>query len=260
MKYPCYRVAAALCLLLVVGCAPQESANTQHRVESGDAEPQTASVSEPPPAHRTVDVQLDTGPEYARVDQFVASPHLDLIVRGKVLRTEYVYSHESAWTICTVRVLESWNPDVVQGETITVVDYGGVTSLANLKRDSGAGNLADSANKKRDTDNTRNNAIPSADEAAAVTMTFAGEPLAKSGDEAVYFLSREDTMAIMPGTFYVPVGAYQGKFLIKHGVARRHVPRDPNRAAASVDSLNVPALRRAIDAAVASSTVGIPGD
>lgn len=250
---------AVSALLLATGCVRIHGADDASKRQTPVKAARTASSDasargEGARGHRTVNFQSDIGPVYTSVDEFIESPYLDVIIRGKVLDTANIYSHENAWTKCTVRVLKSWSPSVSVGDVITVVDYGGIASLADLKRDAQAGDLDDPDNLKRDPDEPRNNSIAASDETSEVVLSYAGEPLATAGSEAIYFLSEETKMQLVPGTFYVPLGAYQGKFIINQGVARRHVPRDQGQPAAQIDSVEVALFEGSISRAIANAT------
>jgi len=240
-------------LALTVGCVGGRTTASTRKSPVAASTSRTTSADLATPDEQsgglaTVSVQMDGGDLYPTVGQLVESRYLDLIVRGKVLATEYVYSHEGAWTKCTVKVSKSWSPGVVAGDVITVVEMGGITSLANLKRDAHAGDLSAPANLKRDPDNPTNNSISASDETSMVAMIFDAQPLAKVGQESIYFLARGE-LGVVPGEYYGTIGGgSQGKFLIGQGVARRN--ESPEQPSSAIDVVDVVTMESSIRKAV----------
>lgn len=110
----------------------------------------------------------------------------------------------------TLEVTKSWGAGVKKGDRITVAEVGGITTLATIKRGSGRAEPG---------------SITSEDEQTKVQELIEGAPLAKVGDEAVYFLGKGE-IGVVPGEYYVPLGTYQGKFNVTGGDAQRFVPKN----------------------------------
>jgi hypothetical protein len=153
---------------------------------------------------KTVNIDADMTVLYSSIAQLAKNS--DLIVWGKV---DYVDWNTVQYTKVSMEVTKTFSSGAKKGDIITVLDEGGITTQAAIIRDTG--------NKFGET-------IGPKEENTKVQVLFEGAPLAKVGDEAVYFLAVGD-LPIIPGKFYGPIGAYQGKFNITSGIAERYVPR-----------------------------------
>ena len=65
-----------------------------------------------------------------------------------------------------------------------------------------------------------------------------GAPLTEVGDRCLYFLGK-GSLGITRGTYYVALGAFQGRFVIRDSVAARYVPAD--WVEGNYTSLSIPA-------------------
>lgn len=220
----------ALALVLMTGCSSASEPSRPATTTAPVASAPTAATTPPDPVKVSKTISMSARMKrFANVAELAAEA--DLIVQGRVLSTEYVYSHESAWTKSQVEVLKSWSSGAKAGDVLTVVTLGGITSMANLKKDSGR------------PDETP---VTEADKSENVRMLLEGEPLPAVGDESVYFLGKGD-IGIVPGEYFVVVGAFQGRYVVRGGNAARFEPGGDDALPAG--EMSVAALGSAIDAA-----------
>ena len=141
---------------------------------------------------------------YANVGQLKKAA--DLIVRGEVTEVSYLDFNSTAYTRVTLKVSKCLKGDVAAGEEITIAEVGGVTSMATVKGD-------------------KFGAPTELDAKTEVTVLLDGAPLSEVGEECLYFLGT-GSIGVVPGTYYVPLGAFQGRFKVDKDVAKRFVPAD----------------------------------
>jgi hypothetical protein len=134
-----------------------------------------------------------------------------IIVRGKVTDVSYfdrvLDGANTTYTKVTLDVTESLKGGLAKGRTLTFIEIGGVTTQAANSKEFGI--------------------TPSqSDEKKKVRVLFFGAPLPEIGEDIVYFAARGDLGQIHGiGTYYVPVGAFQGAFVVTDGMAARYVPK-----------------------------------
>jgi hypothetical protein len=158
-----------------------------------------ASAAEP-----TVLVSADFAVSYNSFGQLKQAA--DVIVRGQVTDVSYVDFNSSAFTKLTLQVAKCFKGDAAVGDSVTIIEVGGITSLATIKGDKFGPSTAEDANTK-------------------VKVLLDGAPLTQVGDNCVYFLAA-GSIGVVSGEYYVPLGAFQGRFNIGNGVAKRFVPND----------------------------------
>jgi hypothetical protein len=130
----------------------------------------------------------------------------DVVVRGQVTDVSYLDFNSTAYTEVTLAVTKCLKGDFAAGDEITIVEVGGVTTMATVEGD-------------------KFGSAPQADADTKVSVQLEGAPLTQVGDKCVYFLGT-GTIGVVPGTYYVPLGAFQGRFKVDNGVAKRFVPSD----------------------------------
>jgi hypothetical protein len=153
----------------------------------------------------------------------------DLVVRGEVIAVSYLDFNTATQTRVTLKVDKCLKGGVAAGQEITILEPGGVTTAANVVGDKFGAPTKEQAETK-------------------VKVLLEGAPLTQVGEKCLYFLGKGD-IAIVSGTYYVPMGAFQGRFTIGDGVAKRFVPAD---FGAKYTAL--PMDESAIDDAVAEAT------
>jgi hypothetical protein len=153
-----------------------------------------------------------------------------LVVRGEVTEVSYVDFNTTAYTKTTFKVSECLQGDVRPGDEITIAEVGGVTTMAAVNGD-------------------KFGAPTAQDEATKVEILLEGAPLSEVGDKCLYFLGI-GSIGVVPGTYYVPLGAFQGRFSIRNGVAERFVPADWGG-----DYTSLAVAEEAIDQAVRRATL-----
>ena len=130
----------------------------------------------------------------------------DLVVRGEVTDVSYLDFNSTAYTKVTLKVSKCFKGNAAAGDEITILEVGGVTSMATIKGDK-------FGTPTREDTETR------------VKVLLEGAPLTRDGEKCVYFLGT-GSIGIVSGTYYVPMGAFQGRFKIDNGTAKRFVPSD----------------------------------
>jgi hypothetical protein len=188
------------------------------------AQPATAVDEATPAAQPMVMASADFAVVYTGVDQLEKAA--DLVVRGEVTEVSYLDFNSTAYTKVTFKVSKCLKGDAAAGEKITVLEVGGVTSMATVKGDKfGAPTELDARTK--------------------VTVLLDGAPLSEVGEECLYFLGT-GSIGVVPGTYYVPLGAFQGRFKIDNAGAKRFVPADWTEG----DYTELPMARDAVDQTV----------
>jgi hypothetical protein len=130
----------------------------------------------------------------------------DLVVRGDVVDVSYLDFNSCAYTKVTLKVSKSFKGDAAEGDEITILEVGGITTMATIKGDKfGTPTKEDSETK--------------------VKVLLDGAPLTREGETCLYFLG-QGSIGIVSGAYYVPMGAFQGRFKIDNGAAKRFVPSD----------------------------------
>lgn len=131
----------------------------------------------------------------------------DVIVRGEVTDVSYLDFNSTAYTKVMLKVSKCLKGDIAAGDEITIMEVGGITSMATIKGDKFGPTTKQDADTK-------------------VSVQLDGAPLSRIGDKCIYFLGT-GAIGVVPGTYYVPLGAFQGRFKIdNNGVAKRFVPTD----------------------------------
>jgi hypothetical protein len=152
-----------------------------------------------------------------------------VIVKGQVAGISYLDFNGATYTKVTLKVAESLKGKVAAGDQITVMEVGGVTTMAAVKGDKFGAPTKEDAETK-------------------VKVLMEGAPLSQVGDNVLYFLGT-GSIGVVPGTYYVPLGAYQGRFAIDGGVAKRFVPAD---ATGKYTSLAID--EKAVDSTIAQAS------
>jgi hypothetical protein len=130
----------------------------------------------------------------------------DLVVRGEVIDVSYLDFRSSAYTKVTLKVSKCFKGNKAAGDEITILEVGGVTTMATIKGDKFGTPTKEDAETK-------------------VRVLLDGAPLTQVGEKCVYFLGAGD-IGVVSDTYYVPMGAFQGRFKIDNGAAKRFVPND----------------------------------
>ncbi len=157
-----------------------------------------------PTLRPTVTASADFAVVYESVDQLKKAA--DLIVRGEVTQVSYLDFNSTAYTKVTFRVSKCLKGDVAEGKEITIAEVGGVTSMATVNGD-------------------KFGAPTQLDAETEVSVLLDGAPLSEVGDKCVYFLGT-GSIGVVSGVYYVPLGAFQGRFKIDNTMAERFVPVD----------------------------------
>ena len=143
---------------------------------------------------------------YSNVAQLTRAA--EIVVRGRVTDVSYLDetldSALSTYTKVTLEVTESLKGGVAKGAALTFIEIGGMTTQAAI-------------------DESRGTASNRSDKNTKVQVLFEGAPLPKVGEDVVYFAKR-DVIGQIRGSYFAPLGAFQGKFTITGGVAMRYVP------------------------------------
>jgi hypothetical protein len=205
-------LAALLALAIVISVTLGDGAAPSAKAESGLAAGVSAAWTTGSPAEHarstpavlppTVLMSADFAVMYSNVGQLREAA--DVIVRGDVIDVSYLDFRSTAYTKVTFLVVKSLKGDIAPGSKITIVEVGGVTSMSTINGD-------------------KFGAPTSADADTKVSVQLDGAPLSQVGDKCLYFLGI-GSIGVVPGTYYVPLGAYQGRFKIDQGVAKRFVP------------------------------------
>ena len=166
---------------------------------------------------------------YSSLDQLKQAA--DLIVRGEIVDISYLDFNSTAYTKVTFKVEKCLKGKADAGDTVAIAEVGGITSVATINGDKFGPSTEDDANTK-------------------VKVQLDGAPLSEVGDQCTYFLGT-GSIGVLPGTYYVPLGAFQGRFAIDNGIAKRFVPADWQSASYTALSMTKNALDRAVLSAAA---------
>jgi hypothetical protein len=168
--------------------------------EAAQAEETQAKAA--PAALPTVTASADFAVVYTDLGQLKKAA--TIIVRGEVTQVSYLDFNSTAYTNVTFKVSECLKGDIAPGDEIAIAEVGGVTSMAAVNGDKFGAQAAKDADTK-------------------VTVLLDGAPLSEIGDECLYFLAL-GSIGVVPGTYYVPLGAFQGRFKTQGALAERFVP------------------------------------
>lgn len=130
----------------------------------------------------------------------------DVVVRGEVIDVSYIDFNSTAYTKVAFKVSKCFKGGLAVGDQITIVEVGGITNMAAIKGEKfGAPSKEDAETK--------------------VIVQLEGAPLTRVGDKCTYFLGT-GSIGVVDGTYYVPLGAFQGRFKSENGISKRFVPDD----------------------------------
>ena len=155
----------------------------------------------------------------------------EVVVRGEIEEVSYVDFNTTAYTRTTLKVSECLKGDIKAGQDITIAEIGGITTMATVKGDKFGEPTA-------------------ADRATKVRVLLEGAPLSEVGEKCLYFLGSGE-IGVFRDAYYVPLGAFQGSFKIRNGLAERFVPAD---WAGTYSSLSTP--EGGLDQAVLRDALG----
>ena len=155
----------------------------------------------------------------------------DLVVRGEVVDVSYLDFNTCAYTKVTFKVAKCFKGDAAVGDQITILEVGGVTTMASVKGDKfGTPTKADADTK--------------------VKVLLDGVPLTQVGEKCLYFLGKGG-INVVPGTYYVAMGAFQGRFIIDNGTAKRFIPSDMQGGKLTPLAMDEPAVDATVSQAAA---------
>lgn len=167
-------------------------------VASGSSVKSTAEM-------QTMNVRAD----YAYVDDGIDELYqrASVVVMGQVTEVDYRVSPEfDAYTVTTVKVSKVLKGNVTSGESITVVEPGGVMSKADFARGSG-----------------REYKATPEDETTLVRVSWDGAPGRLKGEKLVYFLAASSADETLDKPYFRAVGPL-AEFVITGTQAKRFVP------------------------------------
>ena len=198
---------------------------------------QTAAVATQAPratqvghsAESTIIANADFAVTYTSLGQLKKAA--GLVVRGEVTQVSYLDFNSTAYTELTFRVSRCLKGDAAVGDELTIVEVGGVTTMAAVNGDKFGAPTAQDADTQ-------------------VSVLLDGAPLTEVGDRCLYFLG-QGSIGVVPGTYYVPMGAFQGRFKVMDAVAQRFVPagwgQDYTSLALDENAIDQAVLRAAAD-------------
>lgn len=195
-------IAAALLTASAVGCGSNQVSTSEPRRKSPEAIRPAGSAE-----MKTVDVHADRAILFKDIAQL--ADRSDIAVYGKVETVDYVDFNGVTYTrlLLRVEVPIGSDEDIKSGDTITVVEPGGVTTVAALIESNG---------------NKFAEIVGEEDRRTKVKVTMDGAPLTQAGDSGVFFLAKGD-LGVLATAYYDVVGATEGKLLDKNGTLRRYV-------------------------------------
>lgn len=182
------------------------------------------------------DLQTDSGPigtivastdftvNYSSLAQLMEAA--DVAVRGEIVRVSYLDFNSTAYTRTILKVSECLKGDIKAGQEIAIAEVGGITTMAAVNEGKFGPATAEALTTK-------------------VRVLLNGAPLSEVGEECLYFLGLGE-IGVLPDVYYVPMGAFQGRFVIRNGMAERFVPLDRPGA----DYTSLATVESAIDQAV----------
>jgi hypothetical protein len=196
-------IAAAIVVsfVLIDGAPATQSADTPQVVTLVVPSTSTTAVTEQMQEHV---LTADFAVGYTSIAQLTEAA--DVVVRGEVVAVSYLDFNTATHTKVTFRVDKCLKGGIAAGEEIAILEPGGITTMANIVGDKFGTPTKEQAETK-------------------VKVLLEGSPLSEVGETCLYFLGVGD-IPIVPGTFYVPMGTFQGRFVIDDGVAKRFVPAD----------------------------------
>ncbi len=202
---------AAICVLVAIASG-YVYLNSKHNHSTVAKNPQKDKVavatSQSSKPLKTVINSADFDRIYTNLDQLVRDA--DVIVEGKVIGVSYFDFNTETNTKVLLKVTKSYTPNAKEGDILTFADIGGITTEAAIIRSN---------------NNKFNQPIGKAEENTKVQVLFDGVPLTKVGENVLYFAAA-GTINMLPEKHYIPLGAFQWKFMINGDSIERYAPKD----------------------------------
>ncbi len=185
---------------------PKIDSSVKSNVTQGNKE--MVAVNEPNNKPlETLTLDPDMYVSYTDINQLVKNA--DFIVEGKVTDVSYFDFNTATNTTLSIEVTKSYNSNIKNGQILTFVEPGGITTKAALINYSG---------------NKFNEPIGETEKNTKVQVLIAGAPLTKINENVLLF-AKEGTLNALPQKYYVSIGAFQGKFIINGDSIGRYVPK-----------------------------------
>ena len=196
--------AIVLTVMLVGNGAPAATPESADAAALASASAAASAVADSAAVEPAVIMSADFAVGYSSIGQLKQAA--DLVVRGEVVDVSYLDFRSTAYSKVTFQVSKCFKGDAAPGDQITILEVGGVTTMATIKGDKfGAPTKEDAQTKVR--------------------VLLDGAPLTQVGENCVYFLGT-GSIGVISDTYYVPMGAFQGRFKIDNGAAKRFIPID----------------------------------
>ncbi|MCJ7689436.1 MAG: hypothetical protein MUO60_08975 [Clostridiaceae bacterium] len=137
----------------------------------------------------------------------------DMIIEGEVLGISYFDNNTATWTKSKVKVIKSYNNKAKEGDILTFVEAGGITTQYNIIK----------YNHIDEKFNMSNEEIEKAKSLKVKTL-FQDAPYMQP-NEKVFLFSKDETDFFGSTTekYYAILGCYQGKFTILGETAERYM-------------------------------------
>ncbi|MDI6619790.1 MAG: hypothetical protein QME45_14240 [Clostridiales bacterium] len=137
----------------------------------------------------------------------------EIIVEGNIMDTSYFDFNTVTYTKAHLKVTKTFNNNVKEGDVITLVEPGGITTKAAIIKYSGA-SLKFGIKPTEKDKNTK------------VRFSLMGYQNVKPNDKILIFGLQDYSLNVLPGEkYYVTLGAFQGKFNLSGNNVERFTPK-----------------------------------
>lgn len=137
----------------------------------------------------------------------------DIIIQGVVLNTNYFDYNNETYTKSQVKVTKSYNKNIKEGDILTFAEIGGIITQKSFAKSLSKKLAKFSQYAEHATDKP-------------VKRILCGADVMQPNQQVILFSAKS---AILPGNPYIPVGAFQGKFLI-NGTSVSRVKNDDEKS------------------------------
>lgn len=126
------------------------------------------------------------------------SKDADIIIQGVVLNVSYFDYNIETYTKSQVKVTKSYSKNIKEGDVLTFAEIGGITTQKNFVKALSKKSAKFSPYVEHATDKP-------------IKRVFCGADVMQPNQQVLLFATKSN---ILSGNPYVPLGAFQGKFLI----------------------------------------------
>lgn len=162
-----------------------------------------------------IQINSDISKFYNNINDLIIGANI--IIEGNVVDTSIFKFNNQIFTKSKIEIIKDYNGQFEKGTIITFVEVGGITTKDNL--------IVEDYNK-----NFEQGPAPT-DQSNQMVEIVSGVPVMKKNEMVLIFGVKPTTQLYLNEVqegYYLPLGAFQGKFIIDGNYIERPVPKDDN--------------------------------